>query len=306
MKLQCFAIYLKSYILAAFNHFNPMARNILIAPCGNHSVLFKNSWLKYSNEKQFDICLLFYHEQIEQPQLYKGVDFFFHLKHFKYHMIYELLTALHPEWLQQYDYFYFPDDDIEIDTRRINTIFQLSHAHDTWISQASLTADSLCSWPFFKTRKGSFCRYVGQIEVMAPLFNRESLKQCLPTFQLNKSSWGLDAVWPKILQYPETKLVVFDTVTMKHSRRVGMGELYQIKGVDPYKDWEEITTAFQAKKENMQEYGRLQLVNKEHHFLLFKRNQLRIFIARKKQAIRDYNLLSRISNKKIFSFLKPR
>ena len=85
-----------------------------------------------------------------------------------------------------------------------------------------------------------------------------------------------------------------------------MGELYQIKGVDPYKDWKEITSAYQAKKENMQEYGRLQLVNKENHSLLFKRNQLRIFIARKKQAIRDYNLLSRISNKKIFSFLKPR
>jgi hypothetical protein len=283
-----------------------MSRNILIAPCGNQSVLFKDSWLKYSNEKQFDICLLFYHEQIEQPPLYKAVDYFFHLKHFKYHMIHELLTAIHPEWLAQYDYFYFPDDDIEMDTRQINALFHLSHAHDTWISQASLTADSFCSWPFFKTRKGSFCRYVGQIEVMAPLFNSDSLIQCLPTFQLNKSSWGLDAVWSKILQYPERNLVIFDAVAMKHTKRVGMGELYQIKGVDPYKDWVEITTAYQAKKDNLQEFGSLQLVNKEHHCLQFKRILLRLYIARKKQAIRDYDLLSRITNKKIFWFLKPR
>ena len=283
-----------------------MARNILIAPCGNHSVLFKNSWLKYSNEKQFDICLLFYHEQIEQPELYKDIDHFYHLKHFKYHMIHELLTVIHPEWLQQYDYFYFPDDDIEMDTRQINTLFQLSHAHDTWISQASLTADSFCSWPFFKTRKGSFCRYVGQIEVMAPLFNSKSLIHCLSTFKLNKSSWGLDAVWPKILQYPETKLVIFDAVVMKHTKRVGMGELYQIKGVDPLKDWEEITNAYLAKKDNLQEYGSLQLVNKEHLQLQFTLVQWRLYIARKKQKIRDYDLLSRITNKKIFSFLKPR
>jgi len=283
-----------------------MARNILIAPCGNHSVLFKNSWLKYSNEKQFDICLLFYHEQIEQPELYKDIDHFYHLKHFKYHMIHELLTVIHPEWLQQYDYFYFPDDDIEMDTRQINTLFQLSQAHDTWISQASLTADSFCSWPFFKTRKGSFCRYVGQIEVMAPLFNSKILIQCLPTFKLNKSSWGLDAVWPKILQYPETKLVIFDAVVMKHTKRVGMGELYQIKGVDPLKDWEEITNAYLAKKDNLQEYGSLQLVNKEHLQLQFTLVQWRLYIARKKQKIRDYDLLSRITNKKIFSFLKPR
>ena len=283
-----------------------MARNILIAPCGNHSVLFKNSWLKYSNEKQFDICLLFYHEQIEQPELYKDIDHFYHLKHFKYHMIHELLTVIHPEWLQQYDYFYFPDDDIEMDTRQINTLFQLSQAHDTWISQASLTADSFCSWPFFKTRKGSFCRYVGQIEVMAPLFNSKSLIQCLSTFKLNKSSWGLDAVWPKILQYPETKLIIFDAVAMKHTKRVGMGELYQIKGVDPLKDWEEITTAYLAKKDNLQEYGSLQLVNKEHLQLQFTLVQWRLYIARKKQKIRDYDLLSRITNKRIFSFLKPR
>ncbi len=142
-------------------------------------------------------------------------------------MIYDLLTKIRPEWLEQYDYFYFLDDDIEIETNQINRMFLLSRAFDSSISQASLTQNSFCSWPMFKQQPGNFCRFVGQIEVMSPLFNSDSLKKCLPSFIGNRSSWGIDSVWSKILNYPQNKLIVFDSVTMRHTQPVGGGELYQ-------------------------------------------------------------------------------
>lgn len=273
-------------------------RNIIIAPCGNKSSLFRESWLKYRDEKQFDLCLLFYHEHINDPGLYKEVDFFYHLKGFKYHMLHDLFTKIHPEWLERYDYFYFLDDDIEIDTRGINAMFALSKGMNAAISCAALSKDSFCSWPIFKQKQNSFCRFVGQIEVMAPLFHAPALKECLPSFIGNRSSWGVDAVWSKILGYPKNKLIVFDTVTMKHTLPVGGGELYQKIGVDPQVEWTQITDQYGAKKQNYVEYGRLQLVNESSNRMKYAWYKMEEMLARGKRVWNDYDLNSRVVSQK--------
>ncbi len=272
-------------------------KNIVIAPCGNKSILFKNSWLDDKDNKQFDLCLLFYHDEINDIEKYNDVDYFFHLKGFKYHMIYELLTKIHPEWLKQYDYFYFLDDDIEISTNAINELFSLSKTFNSSVSQAALTQDSFCSWPMFKQIKSSYFRFVGQIEVMAPLFDKTALKKCLPSFNFNKSSWGIDSVWSKILGYPKDKLIVFDKVTMKHTLPVGGGELYVKIGIDPHDEWKQITDHYNAKKHNYQEYGRLQFVNDNNNKFQFFIVKLKEFIATSKRIWNDYDLFSRIESK---------
>jgi hypothetical protein len=278
-------------------------RNIVIAPCGNKSFLFRDAWLKQADQKEFDVCLLFYHEQINDPALYEGVDHFFHLKGFKYKMLHDLLTIVKPEWLDQYDYFYFLDDDIDIDTLSINRLFLLSRAMGSWISQAALSRDSFCSWPMFRQDGNSWCRYVGQIEVMSPLFEKSALRQCLPSFIANRSSWGMDSVWPKILGYPEDKLVVFDSVIMRHTLPVGGGELYQKIGVDPHDEWNAITKQFDAKKHNYQEYGRLQLVNSRNNRMKFFLYKSREFLNYRLQDLRDYDLGSRVRSR-LRKFLK--
>lgn len=269
-------------------------RNIVIAPCGNKSSLFRESWLKYKDEKEFELCLLFYHEQINNPELYNVADHFFHLKGFKYHMLYELLTKVRPEWLEQYDYFYFLDDDIDIDTRGINEMFASSKGFGGAITCAALSLDSFCSWPIFKQKKGSYCRWVGQIEVMAPLFEKGALKACLPSFVENRSSWGVDAVWSKILGYPEDKLIVFDKILMKHTLPVGGGELYKKIGVDPHVEWKAIIDKYQAMRHNYTEYGRLQVVNKDSSRMKFRWHKAEEMVARRKQAWNDYDLRSRV------------
>ena len=278
------------------------SKYIVVAPCGNKSYLFNESWLKYKEEKQFDLCLLFYHEKIENPSLYSAAKYFFHLKGFKYHMIHELLTSIHPEWLSKYDYFYFLDDDIQIDTRQINSMFSLNRTFDCSISQASLSQESFCSWPIFKHKKKSFCRFVGQIEVMAPLFSSEAIKKCLPSYISNRSSWGIDSVWSRLLDYPEDKMIVFDAVIMKHTLPVGGGELYQKIGVDPHEEWEAVTWQFHAKKENYREYGRLLYTDKNNNWLLFFFIRCKAFFSRKKQILSDYDIPSRVKSRagKIF------
>lgn len=272
-------------------------KNIVISPCGNRSVLFRDAWMKDEADREFDICLLFYHDTIEHPERYEKVDYFYHLKDFKYFMLHKLFQDIHPEWLEEYEYFYFPDDDIEINTRDINKLFALSKGLETSISQASLSVDSFCSWPMFRHHNNCMLRYVGQIEVMAPLFSREALKTCLPSFIGNRSSWGIDSVWSRLLNYPEDKLVVFDAVVMKHTLPVGGGELYTKLGVSPHEEWKAVTQQFDARLHNYHEYGRLRLLHRKKNFGYKIVNAVNEEIISIRRKIKDYDINSRIRNK---------
>lgn len=267
-----------------------MKKNIVIAPCGNKSRLFESAWLKDKSKRNFDICLLFYHEHVEHPEVYEEVDYFFHLKDFKYTMLHNLLKNIKPEWLDEYDYFFFLDDDIDIDTEGINNMFLYSKIFKASISQPALSLDSFGSWAIFKQNTACFLRYVGQIEVMAPLFNQTALKICLPTFAETRSSWGLDSVWPKLLNYAETELIIFDEIVMKHTLPVGGGELYSKLGVDPYIEWQDVTEKYQARLDNHREYGRLQKLHVKSNlpYKLYIKGVTGI-----KRKLLEYNLVSK-------------
>jgi hypothetical protein len=205
-------------------------------------------------------------------------------------MIHELLTSLHPEWLSKYEYFYFLDDDIEIDTRQINQLFMLSRVFDVSISCAALTADSYCSWPMFKQKPNHFCRYVGQIEVMSPVFNSKTLKLCLPTFVENKSSWGMDSVWSKLLNYPKDKLIVFDTVTMRHIHPVGKGELYTKIGTEPLKEWTDIINKYGAEGYKFEEYGKICFINEKSYRLSYWYDRYKDKFVKIERSFKDWLL----------------
>jgi len=274
-----------------------MNRNIVVAPCGNSSTIFRDHWLNKKEIKNFDVCLLFYHEEINNPGLYGGVDFFFHLKDFKYRMIYQLFTSIKPEFLEQYDQFYFLDDDIELGTGDINKMFNLSRGFGLWISQASLTKDSYCSWPILKNKQDCLLRFIGQVEVMSPLFSLKALKICMPTFIDNKSSWGIDCVWSKLLGYPKDKLAVIDDVQMKHIHPVGGGELYTKIQTDPGDDWNIVVQKYGAIKNHFTEYGRCMVVNKDKNQLLKLIYIIQERLSKLKQRYLDYGLSYRIKSK---------
>ncbi|EHQ28620.1 DUF707 domain-containing protein [Mucilaginibacter paludis] len=274
-----------------------MRKNIIIAPCGNSLSTFKDHWLKDADLRNFDVCLLFYHQNIDYPSLYADVDYFFHLKDFKYKMIHQLLTEIKPGLLDQYEYFYFIDDDVVIDTLSINKMFDIVRAFDLWIGQASLTSDSYCSWPILKHNSDCFIRFIGQVEVMAPVLSRFAVKQCLSTFTINNSSWGMDSVWSKLLDYPTDKIAVVDAIQMRHINPVGGGELYKKINENPHQAWDSAVKDFDAIKNSFTEYGRLLIVNNKKNRVLRTLNRLSEKKNKLKQAYLDYGLSYRIKNR---------
>ncbi len=269
---------------------------LLIAPSGNGSEIYKSHWLKDREERMFDVCLLHYHKDIDEIDRSENVDYFYHLQDYKYPMIHRLLTEINTELLNRYDYFFLIDDDIEICTQDINQAFLTTAALDLELAQPSLTHDSYCSWPFLKSKRGSFIRFVGEVEVMAPIFSKQALNKCLSTFIENKSSWGMDTLWSYLLDFPKDKIAVFDFIKMKHINPVGHGELYLKLKNKHREEWEAIQTKYGLQRHYFREYGRVENINSNSHRFIFFRVKLGESLDYLLQAFRDLGLQARIKS----------
>ena len=109
------------------------------------------------------------------------------------------LLQAHPELVDRYEHFWLPDDDLVADTATIDRMFDFARAYRLALAQPALTRNSYYTWPLLLQDARYQLRYTRFVEVMAPLFDRDALRTCLPTFTESTSGWGLDSVWPRLL-----------------------------------------------------------------------------------------------------------
>jgi hypothetical protein len=126
-----------------------------------------------------------------------------------------------------YKTIWLPDDDISCDATTISKMFELFHQYNLWLAQPSLTVNSFFSHPITLNTSNTLIRFTNFVEVMVPLFSKETLLTCLPTFQESASSWGLDFIWSKIMGNPVDRIGIMDAVSVYHTRPMGGGEIYQ-------------------------------------------------------------------------------
>lgn len=83
--------------------------NCVISAVGRNSL--HRMWLK--GECNFDLHLVVYDDSMEE---FRGdTEYICHIKGYKLKVIYRYLE-MYPELKERYDYFFFPDDDIQMDT----------------------------------------------------------------------------------------------------------------------------------------------------------------------------------------------
>lgn len=154
------------------------------------------------------------------------------------------LLAEHPHLLDDYDAFWFPDDDLDATPATIERLFAFFHAHALHLAQPALTRDSFHTWSTLLQDEASLLRHVRFVEVMAPLFSRQALRLCAPTFAESASGWGLDWVWPALLDRAGLEgIAVIDATPVRHTRPVGGGNLYR-DGMDPRADAEALVRRY--------------------------------------------------------------
>lgn len=117
-----------------------------------------------------------------------------------------------------YEGILFLDGDLEFDAQQLSHFLSLVHAAGLDLAQPSLTRDSYCYWnvayhqPRFIFRETSF------VEVMAPYLSRRALAKVLPTFSQSISTYGLDLVWPSLVE--NAAIGIVDAFRIRHRETV--------------------------------------------------------------------------------------
>ncbi len=222
---------------------SPARKNLVVLRAGDGSL--HRNWLQglpSATERDFDLFVSYYGKTNNRHR--EDAEFWEHRPGPKWSCIADLL-AENPELLERYQGFWFPDDDLDANAPTLNRMFSLFHGFDLKLAQPALTPDSYYSWPQLLQRPNVVLRRVAFIEVMAPLFTRDSLRQCLPSFGESRSGWGLDWVWPKLLGEAEDgRIGVIDATPVKHTRPIG-GELYKNNPeLDPRNDSRRLTELY--------------------------------------------------------------
>lgn len=123
--------------------------------------------------------------------------------------------------LRGYRQFAFLDDDLSFTTDELNRAFAVGDTMGLPLYQPALTLGSHCSHEFLLQKYPNIncVRHVPFVEIMCPFFSRLALEDCLPTFDINESGWGLDCyLWPKAVNHDT---YVLDSIAFGHYRAPG-------------------------------------------------------------------------------------
>lgn len=153
----------------------------------------------------------------------------------KYHGLAACLAKF-PDWLDRYERIAFPDDDLQASRGGWSEVFDILAEADAPLGQPSLDPLSFFSHPVTLCRPRYRYRETDFIEVMAPVFRTDLLKQCLPLFTENVTSWGLDYLFARQARENGGSMAIVDAVNFLHTRRVGKGDQYKPGEISPRED----------------------------------------------------------------------
>lgn len=189
-------------------------KNLIITLTGKKTLL--KNWV--GDDNNFDIHILYYSDEGKVYfDLLKQGHKVEKVKGEKWFCIQQYINQ-NPQLLETYDTFWFPDDDLFIDNESINKLFNIHNKYNLFLSQPA--AIGYTSHEITKPQNCKL-RYTNFVEIMCPMMSKETLKILLNSFNLTESGWGLDLLWPKLLNYPKNKIAIIDEVVIIHTKPVG-------------------------------------------------------------------------------------
>jgi hypothetical protein len=233
--------------------------NLLITTIGKY-----NHFKKWTDGKvNFDVALIEYEDTLTLEQRSFCV-YSSSYPTFKMPGIYRMFRD-EPK-LRDYDYFWMPDEDIELSTKEINKLFDKMIEYDLDLAQPSIekSTTSFPSWRFFIHSGKQDIYYINFIEVMCPVFSRMALIKCLDTFNKSQSGWGLDIIWPKLVNSNSIlnagrNIAVIDCVVAKHTRLSQQGPLYPAlreKNINPDNEMRSVLLEYGMTIKDIKKLGR--------------------------------------------------
>ncbi|GEM_PF-2951534 len=146
----------------------------------------------------------------------------------KWEGIFEYFKA-NPESLKEYDYYFFPDDDIETTAENIQKFFALCEKFNLKLAQPALLADSYFSHDITVQRRLFTVRHTDFVELMIPFMSQKILQKSLPFFESATYGWGLDCIWSQFADNPDTEVGIVDSTPVGHYRPLAKENTKTIK-----------------------------------------------------------------------------
>lgn len=191
-------------------------RNCVISAVGRSSL--HREWMR--GGCHFDLHLLVYDDSY--GEFVNDTPFVCRMKGYKLKLVYQYILS-NPEVLENYEYFFIPDDDISMDSDKINALFGMMRHYGLQIAQPSLV-NSYYLWGH--TLRDPYCvlRYTNFVEMMVPCFSREALGKILFTFGENETGWGTETHWPFLIDAGRKDMAIIDSVFVVHTRPIQSGQ----------------------------------------------------------------------------------
>jgi hypothetical protein len=152
-----------------------------------------------------------------------------------------------PELLDRYAYIMMPDDDLLMQTRDINRLFEIAVEYDLSLAQPTLSIPSYMCFPILLRCPQFKLRYCNFLESQACCVKSSYLKMLLPMFEKYPTGWGIDLIWTMLMKEPAFCAALIDEVPMTHTRPLFSGPLYDAlanKRSDPSRELAAVTGSF--------------------------------------------------------------
>ncbi|KDD75400.1 hypothetical protein H632_c702p0, partial [Helicosporidium sp. ATCC 50920] len=195
-------------------------KNMVLASGGDSSV-HDISWLDRYDSREFDLVMLYYGAD-HRNYTCARCSAVFASQGGKWAILNVFLSS--PEWREVsrgYSRVMLADDDLLMSTHVLNRAFDIFESYELELGQISI-----CRHPQSRTlipvawqEPDAILRYTAFVEIMAPIMTMETLTYVVaPTLMFASVGWGLDYVWPFLLNYPRDKVAVIDEVCMYHPK----------------------------------------------------------------------------------------
>ncbi|MGW5385155.1 DUF707 domain-containing protein [Nocardia sp. NPDC003963] len=215
------------------------------------------SWFEENEPRDWDLMVHYYELPPEGPDerpefvVEGGISKFPGIK---------ALWSKRPELIEAYDAVLFLDGDIECTHSGLAEAFSVFESYGLDIAQPALSHESHASWDITLYRHLHQVRYTNFVEIMMPMFSRHGLSRCLDSFDESISGYGLDSVWPSLLDSPERAIGIIDSAVFGHPNPVDLdnGAFYQYLrslGVEPFQEGHEVTKRYALPEVRATELG---------------------------------------------------
>jgi hypothetical protein len=192
-------------------------KNLVICPAGDNSI--HESW--NTGNKNFDTAILYYGDNDDVYTKYSNNSkFCIKSKGQKGKLLYEFISNNISEIIN-YDFIWQVDDDIRSSSEDVNRFFDINKKYDLWLSQPAIS--NHVSFEIEKKNINKILRFTNFVEILCPCFSLKTLLFLFNTYTYNSSSWGLDFLWPKLLNYPTNKIAIIDDVEVNHTKPIASG-----------------------------------------------------------------------------------